>query len=100
MLWKLQKFCSVPCMSQSNRLRPPASPQIDPNALRTARQDAGLTQGQLAELVELSPQYISMLERGDRSTLSPGAFRRLCDILRVRTTELRAPAANVEKAAV
>jgi transcriptional regulator with XRE-family HTH domain len=50
------------------------------NHLRAWREFRGLTQAQLAELVDTSDNVISMLESGDRQ-LSPNWLRRLAPVL-------------------
>lgn len=61
-----------------------ASVEIDAQTLRTMRQERGLTQVMLATLSGLSFQYISQLETGYRSRVSPPTFIALCDALRIR----------------
>jgi transcriptional regulator with XRE-family HTH domain len=51
-------------------------------AIRRARQERGLTQVELADAAELSPNYVARLERGE---LAPSLFvaRQLCDTLAI-----------------
>jgi transcriptional regulator with XRE-family HTH domain len=55
--------------------------------LRRAREEAGLTQEDLAFEAKLSRPYVSMLERGLKSPTLDVLFR-LCDAMGVRASEL------------
>lgn len=57
------------------------------NRLRIARETAGFTQEYLAELVDVSVQYMSDLERGKVGTSLP-TFRKLCNSLNVSSDYL------------
>ena len=50
--------------------------------IQQARQTAGLTQEQLAEAIDVTPQYLSDLERGAVGTSIP-TLKSLCDTLLV-----------------
>ena len=50
--------------------------------VRQAREDAGLTQERFAELIGISPQNVSCVERG-LAGVSLTVLRRMCEILRV-----------------
>ena len=50
--------------------------------IRKAREAAGLTQERFAELIGISPQNVSCVERG-LAGVSLTALRRMCEILRV-----------------
>jgi len=63
-----------------------ASVEIDPQKLRELRQDLGLLQGELGERAGVSAGYISQLETGTRTRVSPPVFARLCDALKIRQT--------------
>lgn len=76
-------------MPPATPARPPAMVAIDGTRLRTLRQDRGLTQVALAERAELAAPYLSQLETGVRSRVSPGAYLRLAKALRVRPAALR-----------
>lgn len=56
-------------------------------AIRQARKDAGLTQGQLAERAGVHRVYLSNLERNLKSP-SLDVFLRLCDSLGVPPEEM------------
>ncbi|MGN1004512.1 MAG: helix-turn-helix domain-containing protein [Oscillospiraceae bacterium] len=55
--------------------------------IRKAREAAGLTQERFAELVGISPQNVSCVERG-LAGVSLTVLRRMCEILRVSSDEL------------
>jgi putative transcriptional regulator len=67
--------------------------------LRRARKDAGLTQGQLADRLGLSPPYISNVESG-RVNLTLGQLARFADALgadlQVRLPRIEIPVAEIE----
>ena len=50
--------------------------------IRQAREAAGLTQERFAELVGISPQNVSCVDRG-RGGVSMAVLRRMCEILQV-----------------
>lgn len=56
---------------------------IDRAELRKRRKLSGLNQAQLAERAQVSPSYISLIESGNRPTVSPATFARLCTALAV-----------------
>jgi transcriptional regulator with XRE-family HTH domain len=60
-----------------------ASVEIDPQKLRELRQDLGLLQGELGKRAGLSAGYISQLEIGARTRVSPPVFAKLCDALKI-----------------
>ena len=60
---------------------------IDKEKLRLKRIRAGLTRPQLAELAQLHPSHVSLMERGKRGT-SPKTLNVLAGILRCDITEL------------
>lgn len=51
---------------------------IDPTKLRRRRRDKGLTQQQLAALVDCKQQYISLLESGNDRDCSERIAERIC----------------------
>ena len=55
--------------------------------IKAAREHAGLTQEQLAERIEVSPQYISDLERGVVGVSIP-TLKRLCRTLTVSSDSI------------
>ena len=55
--------------------------------IKTAREDSGQTQEQLAEAIEVSPQYISDLERGVVGISIP-TLKRLCTHLGVSSDRI------------
>jgi len=55
--------------------------------MKLAREQAKLTQEQFAELLEVSPQYISDLERGVVG-ISIATLKRACRILRVSSDQI------------
>lgn len=55
--------------------------------IKLARENAGLTQEQLAERIEVSPQYISDLERGVVGT-SLATLKRICISLAVSADDI------------
>jgi transcriptional regulator with XRE-family HTH domain len=63
--------------------------------LRARRLSAGLTQERLAELAEITPIYVSELERG-RYSPSLAVVERLARALGLRVSELRAAAEEDE----
>ena len=58
------------------------------HCLKKRRQQAGLTQGELAERIGKSQGYIGDLERGDRRGLTVTTLERLADVLGCTTDEL------------
>ncbi len=48
--------------------------------VRAAREQAGLTQERLAALIDVTPQYLSDLERG-KVGFSVPTFKRMCEVL-------------------
>lgn len=56
---------------------------IDGKKTTEARRNAGLTQLQLATKAGISQSYLSSLELGERSRMSPALYTRLCDALGV-----------------
>ena len=55
--------------------------------IRKAREAAGLTQERFAELIGISPQNVSCVERG-LAGVSLTVLRRMCEILRVSSDTL------------
>lgn len=69
-----------------------ASPEIDGAALRELRKISGLSVTEAAGKIGIAVAYLSQIERGDRRTVSPATFGRICDVMGVkdRKTLLRA----------
>ena len=65
------------------------SVEIDRQKLRELRQERGLTQVQLASQANLSTQYISQLECGFRTHVSPPTYIALCDALKIPQSRRR-----------
>ena len=61
---------------------------LNAHCLKKLRQQAGLTQGELAERSGKSQGYIGDLERGDRRGLTVTTLERLADVLGCTTDEL------------
>lgn len=59
----------------------PAGAEINGPEVRRRRKLAGKTVVELAEGCGITFQYLSMIERGDRPTVSPAVFGRICDAL-------------------
>ncbi len=68
-------------MEQNNKDSPGV--KINRHELKRQRHLNGYTRIKLAELSNLSPSYIGLIERGARTTISPPAFARLCDALNI-----------------
>ena len=62
-------------------------------AIRRARENAKLTQEELSELLDCSPQYISMLENG-RYGVSTKMLRELCKSLSVSSDSILFPGSD------
>lgn len=59
----------------------PTTFEVDGAALRRTRMQAGLGIRELAERVPCDRSYISALENGLRSNVSPAKFRGICNAL-------------------
>lgn len=59
-------------------------------SLKAARVNAGLTQEQVAEMMEISPTTLSGWENGDRR-IKADDFKRLCDIYNVSMDAISLP---------
>lgn len=69
-------------MTEAQRRRAGGVP-INKDRLRRRREIAGLNQARLADTSGFSPSYIAMIERGERTHVSPDALGRICDALGV-----------------
>ena len=67
--------------------------------IREHRKKKGLTQEQLAELIDISPSFMGHIERGSRIS-SLDTVMRLCEVLEVMPNDLLADDAFFEKLAV
>lgn len=65
----------------------PPTIEVDGAAIRARRKELGLTIATLADRANMSLQYVSQLERGDRSRMSPPLFRLLVAALQMRRRE-------------
>ncbi|MEW2474653.1 helix-turn-helix transcriptional regulator [Micromonospora gifhornensis] len=75
----------------------PAAVEIDGAKLRELRQMAGANLVEFASTCEISVQYLSQIERGDRRRVSPPVYSRICRALKLtgprqRRTLLKAAA--------
>lgn len=66
--------------------------------LRRLRKTKGLNQANLARKANINPSYVSQLELGWRSRVSPEVFRRLCGALALTETEQRQLSDQVDAA--
>jgi transcriptional regulator with XRE-family HTH domain len=75
----------------ARRPREHPSPEIDGPLLRRMRKIAGMSASELARRVEVAPTYMAAIERGDRPTISPALYARICDAMGIvdRTELLR-----------
>lgn len=82
--------------------RSPANITLNPAALRLIRQRTGLGVTDLARESGLTPSYISNLEAGRRTAVSPSVFVALCAALRISDQRalMAAPAMGGEPAPV
>jgi transcriptional regulator with XRE-family HTH domain len=58
--------------------------------VRDRRRAEKLSQGELAEKVEISRNYLSQIERGEATNLSWQVRRRLCDVLGIQESAAQA----------
>jgi transcriptional regulator with XRE-family HTH domain len=68
-------------MPKATTTRAPAGVAVDGEAVRERRKRLGHTLTALAPLAKISIGYLSQIERGDRSTVSPPTFQRLAAAL-------------------
>ncbi|MFJ5151452.1 helix-turn-helix domain-containing protein [Streptomyces sp. NPDC088353] len=69
----------------------PPTYEVDGEAIRDERMEAGLTQEELARQVGISRRYVSHLEKGSRRHMKPKTYRRLREALNVTDSRLRPP---------
>ncbi|WP_367128266.1 helix-turn-helix domain-containing protein [Saccharothrix sp. HUAS TT1] len=67
----------------------PAGVEINGGRVRTERQLLGHNLRAFAEKADISLQYLSQIERGDRQRVSPAVFGRICDALRIPKDQRR-----------
>lgn len=67
----------------------PPTYEVDGDAIREERMQAGLTQTELAEAAGISPRYVSHLENHTRRRMGPKAYRRLREALQVPDSRIR-----------
>lgn len=58
-----------------------ASPEIDGARLRELRKISGMSVTDAAKKIGIAIAYLSQIERGDRRTVSPATFGRICDAM-------------------
>ena len=82
-------------MTSTKTAKPlPPTIEVDGNAIRARRIELGHTITEFADRADMSFQYLSQLERGDRKRVTPPRFQRLVSALRMRgrESELKADA--------
>lgn len=67
----------------------PTTFEVDGDAIREERMQAGLTQTELARRAGISPRYVSHLETGTRRHMGPKTYRRLRQVLKATDARLR-----------
>lgn len=67
----------------------PTTFEVDGDAIREERMQAGLTQSELARQAGISPRYVSHLENGTRRHMGPKTYRRLRQVLNATDARLR-----------
>lgn len=68
-------------MSGTPRTSSPCGVEVDGEAVRDKRKQLGHTISSFAPLAQISVGYLSQIERGHRSSMSPPAFQRLATAL-------------------
>lgn len=63
--------------------------RVDPKEVRHRREELGLNQTELAARAEISPSYASMIERGERTSISPAIAFRLAQVFGIGVDDLR-----------
>lgn len=81
-------YCQIMDEARQGLVRQ-GSVRIDAEAIRTRRQDLGISQAGLAERCGISPPYLCQIERERRKTVSPKVFKRLYETLGVKPKALR-----------
>jgi len=67
----------------------PLTFEVNGDAIREERMQAGMSRADLAELVKVSERYIGHLENGTRRRLRPKPYKRLREALRATDERLR-----------
>ncbi|MFB6955538.1 helix-turn-helix domain-containing protein [Streptomyces sp. NPDC056309] len=67
----------------------PTTYEVDGDAIRKERMQAGLTQEELAGRVGISRRYVGLLEDGTRLRMGPKSYKRLRKALQVTDERLR-----------
>lgn len=67
----------------------PTTFEVDGDAIREERMQAGLTQTELARQAGISPRYVSHLETGTRRRMGPKPYKRLRTALNATDERLR-----------
>ncbi|GAA2199787.1 MULTISPECIES: helix-turn-helix domain-containing protein [Streptomyces] len=67
----------------------PTTFEVDGDAIREERMQAGLTQTELARRAGISPRYVSHLETGSRKDMRPKTYKRLREALNATDERLR-----------
>ncbi|MFH8336898.1 helix-turn-helix domain-containing protein [Streptomyces sp. AM6-12] len=67
----------------------PLTYEVNGDAIREERMQAGLTQTELARQAGISPRYVSYLETGTRRRMGPKTYRRLREVLNATDARLR-----------
>lgn len=70
-------------------MQQPPTFEVDGNAIREERVDAGLKRSELAELVGVTPRYIAHLENGTRRTMRKPPYIALRAALKTTDERLR-----------
>jgi transcriptional regulator with XRE-family HTH domain len=65
-----------------------ASAEVNGERLRELRKEQGMTVKQCAALIGISQGYLAHIERGDRPTVAPATFNRICATLNVPRVHL------------
>lgn len=67
----------------------PTTFEVDGDAIRKERMQAGLTQAELAQQAGISRRYVSSLETGTRRHMSPKTYTRLRQVLNATDERLQ-----------
>lgn len=59
----------------------PLTYEVNGDAIREERMQAGMSRTELAHLAGISPRYVAHLENGTRRHMGPASFKRLRDAL-------------------
>ena len=69
---------------------------INPAALTEIRERSGFTKAQFASAVAISPSYLTEIEKGDKTGVSPAVIKRMADTLKCPVAALIQNPAAVE----